>query len=275
MLRSAREEAGLPVLLTVVGLPDDLEGFTRGLGAAAEYVSAAPLPVEPPGPLHDSDLVIVVVEPPLSEDARAVVSYLKRHSIEYAVALNRVNLSGRALEEALTDAAAFFGLSPHRLAPFLPVPSFVTQPGLLEKIVDLIPEKELALANRVPIFREVVVGRVIEQTARQNALLGAVTIIPGADMPVLTANQIKMVMDIAGAFGLALTWTRAKEVLAVVGGGFTFRAVARQLLDFVPVAGWMLKGAVAYAGTRAMGEVAVRYFAALEQTELRALPKEG
>ena len=34
--------------------------------------------------------------------------------------------------------------------------------------------------------------------------------------------------------------------------------VARELLDFVPVAGWAVKGAVAYAGTRALGEAAVR-----------------
>ena len=35
---------------------------------------------------------------------------------------------------------------------------------------------------------------------------------------------------------------------------------AYSLLDLVPVAGWALKGAVAYAGTKAIGEAAVRYF---------------
>ena len=39
-----------------------------------------------------------------------------------------------------------------------------------------------------------------------------------------------------------------------------FRRRAREALDFVPVAGWALKGAVAYAGTRAVGEAARRYF---------------
>jgi len=38
--------------------------------------------------------------------------------------------------------------------------------------------------------------------------------------------------------------------------------VARELLDFVPVAGWAVKGAIAYAGTRALGEAAIRYFEA-------------
>ena len=37
---------------------------------------------------------------------------------------------------------------------------------------------------------------------------------------------------------------------------------ARELLDFVPVAGWAAKGAIAYTGTKAIGEAAVRYFEA-------------
>ncbi len=39
-----------------------------------------------------------------------------------------------------------------------------------------------------------------------------------------------------------------------------FRAVARQLLGAIPVAGWLVKGTVAYTGTRAVGEAAHRYF---------------
>jgi uncharacterized protein (DUF697 family) len=38
------------------------------------------------------------------------------------------------------------------------------------------------------------------------------------------------------------------------------RALARELLDVVPVAGWMVKGAVAYSGTRGLGRAADEYF---------------
>jgi uncharacterized protein (DUF697 family) len=41
--------------------------------------------------------------------------------------------------------------------------------------------------------------------------------------------------------------------------------VARQLLGAVPVAGWLVKGGVAYAGTRALGEAAQRYFATIAE----------
>jgi len=54
---------------------------------------------------------------------------------------------------------------------------------------------------------------------------------------------------------------RLPDLAATVGTGFGLRALARELLDLVPVAGWVLKGAIAYAGTRALGEAACRRFA--------------
>jgi uncharacterized protein (DUF697 family) len=51
---------------------------------------------------------------------------------------------------------------------------------------------------------------------------------------------------------------RLPEIVATMGASFGLRAVARELLDLVPVAGWAVKGGVAYASTRALGEAAVR-----------------
>jgi uncharacterized protein (DUF697 family) len=87
--------------------------------------------------------------------------------------------------------------------------------------------------------------------------------VPGIDMPILTFNQLRMVLRIALAHGEGIDRARALELVGVVGAGFTFRAIARSLLDFVPVGGWAVKGAIAYTGTRALGEAAVRYFSAL------------
>jgi uncharacterized protein (DUF697 family) len=69
-------------------------------------------------------------------------------------------------------------------------------------------------------------------------------------------------MRLAVAHGEPLDRHRAGELLGVVGAGFGFRAVAREALDLIPVAGWAVKGGVAYAGTKAIGEAAVRYFEA-------------
>ena len=40
----------------------------------------------------------------------------------------------------------------------------------------------------------------------------------------------------------------------IIGGGFGWRALARELAGFVPVAGIAIKGAIAYAGTIVVGE---------------------
>jgi uncharacterized protein (DUF697 family) len=68
------------------------------------------------------------------------------------------------------------------------------------------------------------------------------------------------VLRLAQAHGQEIDGQRAPEILAVIGGGLGFRALARQALSVVPVAGWAVKGAFAYTGTRALGEAALRYF---------------
>jgi uncharacterized protein (DUF697 family) len=116
-----------------------------------------------------------------------------------------------------------------------------------------------ALARRFPALREAVVQRLVQRTARQNGIFGALAFVPGADLPVMTLNQVRMVLNIGAAYGQDAS-QRLPEVLGVVGAGYGMRAVARQLAGMVPIAGWALKGSIGYAGTLAMGEAAVRYF---------------
>jgi len=121
-------------------------------------------------------------------------------------------------------------------------------------------ERATPLAARLPVLRDAVVDRLITQFSRQNGVVGVAVFLPGADLPVLTLNQIRMLMRIADAYGFELDRERIPEVLGVVGSGVGLRAVARSLLGVVPVAGWAVKGAIAYGGTRALGEAARRYF---------------
>ncbi|NUT56028.1 MAG: hypothetical protein HOQ03_08615 [Thermoleophilia bacterium] len=121
-------------------------------------------------------------------------------------------------------------------------------------------EAGTGLAARLPVLREPVARELIETFSRKNGVLGAAIFVPGADFPVLTLNQIRLVLRLAAAHGVEVDQQRLPEVLATVAAGFGFRAVARQLLVAVPLAGWAVKGGVAYGGTRALGEAALRYF---------------
>lgn len=127
-------------------------------------------------------------------------------------------------------------------------------------IIEICKEKRLAFALAFPFVRKPLSLESVRATAVQNAGIGVVVFLPGADMPIMTLNQAKMLLKIAAAYGEPMSLARAKELVVVICGGFAFRAVARQLVAFIPFLGWAFKGAVAYAGTLAMGYAAIEYF---------------
>jgi uncharacterized protein (DUF697 family) len=115
------------------------------------------------------------------------------------------------------------------------------------------------LAARVPVLRPAVADTLVSSFARKNGVVGAAVFVPGADLPILALNEVRLVLRLHQAYGLEVDpRERLPEIAATMGASFGLRAVARELLDLVPFAGWALKGAVAYAGTRALGEAAVR-----------------
>jgi uncharacterized protein (DUF697 family) len=120
-------------------------------------------------------------------------------------------------------------------------------------------EEAAPLAARVPVLRRAVADELVAAFSRRNAIRAVAIFIPGADLPVLALNQIRMVLRIEQAYGLDPDpRERAPELLASLAASLGLRAVARELLATVPVAGWAVKGAVAYTGTRALGEAAIR-----------------
>ena len=118
----------------------------------------------------------------------------------------------------------------------------------------------VALGRRYPAIRVAAARRVIDRTAAQNALIGLVFILPGADMPAMTLNQIKMVLSIGSIYGEQVGLERAVELAGIVGMGFGFRAIARRLVRSTPGLGWVLKAATGYTATMAVGLGAVKYF---------------
>lgn len=129
-----------------------------------------------------------------------------------------------------------------------------------EWVVACFHAKRLAFAQAFEFMRRPLSMEAVRFTSMQNAGVGLVAFIPGADLPIMTLNQAKMVLQIAAAYGQPLTLERAKELACVVGGGFACRAAARQLVGVIPALGWAIKAAVGYTGTSAMGHAAIEYF---------------
>lgn len=129
-----------------------------------------------------------------------------------------------------------------------------------EWIIAACKDKRLAFALAFPFVRRPLSLDAVRATSVQNAGVGVVVFIPGADMPIMTLNQAKMLLQIAAAYGEPMSAARAKELAAIVGGAFACRSVARQVAGAVPAIGWAVKAGVGYAGTKAMGLAAVEYF---------------
>ena len=121
-------------------------------------------------------------------------------------------------------------------------------------------DKALPLSLAFPFVRRPYANEIVNVTSVQNAGIGAVLFIPGADMPIMTLNQAKMLLQIAAAYGQPMTFERAKELAAVVAGGFSCRSLARQVVGILPAGGWVAKGVIGYTGTLAMGKAAIEYF---------------
>ena len=127
-------------------------------------------------------------------------------------------------------------------------------------VITACSQKKLAFALAFPFVRRPLATEAVTATSLQNAGIGAFMFIPGADMPILTLNQVKMVLQIGAAYGQPMTMDRLKEIAFVVAGAFGCRALARQGAGLVPGLGWAVKGAIGFAGTEAMGRAVIEYF---------------
>ncbi len=74
------------------------------------------------------------------------------------------------------------------------------------------------------------------------------------DMVAITGIQVMLMLHIEAAYGRDPDMHRIWQLLPIIGGGFGWRTLARELSGFVPVAGIAIKGAIAYAGTIVVGE---------------------
>ena len=120
--------------------------------------------------------------------------------------------------------------------------------------------KRLAFSLAYPFVRRPLAKDAIQATAAQNAGIGVLVFIPGADMPAMTLNQIKMVLQIAAAYGEPLDANRLKEIVPVLAAAFLCRGIGRKLAGLIPAVGFVVKGGMGYFGTYAIGEAALTYF---------------
>lgn len=247
-------ESGIPAMV-VTTLPTVVSETAQRMG---NPIPAADL-IAPE--IHDGD--VVMFSPAI------------RVSVEHPQAVRGAHAAGRhaapgsvVLDDAVDAGSAQLQLSglssadPLSLEPYALTEEFKERLSMQmgEWIVETFRRKRLAFAQAFPFVRKPLSRESVNATSIQNAGIGLVVFIPGADMPIMTLNQAKMLLQIAAAYGQPLGMERVKELACVVGGGFACRAVARQVVGIVPALGWAVKAGIGYAGTLAMGNAAIEYF---------------
>jgi hypothetical protein len=136
-------------------------------------------------------------------------------------------------------------------------------------------DRRLAAARAFPRLRRPLARRVIHETALANAQFALVanlpTLVPGvgtaaglgADVLILTTNQVVLVYKLAALWGQPLGDPRMLfvEVAPVVGSAFVWRTAARALVGLLPgFAAVAPKVGVAYVGTFIVGAMASAYY---------------
>ena len=127
--------------------------------------------------------------------------------------------------------------------------------------------KSTALAASFPFCRQVRVRELAQACAAQNAAIGFLNLLPGSDLPYITVNQAKMVLDIAAVYGLPFSVARVPELAGVLFAAVGYRGVARFLMGLIPGFGRILRGVTAYAGTMTTAEAISSYLALNDENE--------
>lgn len=144
-------------------------------------------------------------------------------------------------------------------------------PHLIERCKGI----EIAVGRRLPALRSTIcisltrsaslsalkiaaASAVVDNVPLLGIVLGAVA--SAGDMVAITGIQIVLMMQIGAVYGKDPDVQRIWELLPIVGGGFGWRMLAREISGFIPIAGIAIKGVIAYAGTIVVGEGTMFYY---------------
>jgi len=287
-LNAIREAAELPFCISVVG--------DKGVGKSTLIANlfSGPRAEEPPSlspineyrldryaphPSHNLVLLMLdsrkadhkreqnLLEKLSSQEIPVVVCYNKSHLIK-----NEQRLLGQRSNWHEVEAVTIIATDRDILLKQL-VPAMLRTCG----------QNEVQLARHLPIVREAVSHKLINDTCLINATYsfstGLAEIVPVLNLPlnvadflILTKNQTYMAYKITLALGLPPNWHETIPKLAtVVGTAFLWRQLARQLVGLIPAYGIIPKVAIAYAGTYAIGQAIYQWCAHGEKLRPEAL----
>ncbi|HET7813088.1 MAG TPA: hypothetical protein VFL13_01815 [Candidatus Baltobacteraceae bacterium] len=222
-----------------------------------------------------------LAQPTIPAEARLVLFLGRRGDVSSATAAPLRALNLPILAITVDEQATVTGPS---AAPARGMYAEYTVPALAREslrgrvfthMIDASKGVEIAVGRRLPALREAVGAKLTRDAASNSlkvALASAVVdhipivgLLAGVfasagDMVAITGIQMMLMLQIEAAYGKDPDVQRLWQLLPVIGGGFGWRSLARELSGFIPVAGIAIKGAIAYAGTIVVGEGVTFYY---------------
>ena len=293
-LKPIRDSATQPLRIALVGEPGSgrhtLAAQMRSDPARPDIHTQSPLAILPADPSADTPVVHLII---LMADASRVdlsaeqllVKKWTEAGKNLLVLLNKIDLVADD-----TGSSLLPGWPANKV-----IVGSVNDLGFIQQefvpaVLEVLPQQHLALARQFPLFRLPVARQLITDTCFSNAAYslstGLAEIVPVLDLPlnvtdmiVLTKSQAFLAYKLGLLVGFSTRWQDyVSEFGSVIGGGFLWRQIARQLVGLIPAWGIIPKVAVAYSGTYVVGNAILGWYLTgrhLSAKQMRALSTQS
>lgn len=241
--------------------------------------------------LDSLDIVVYLLnaEGGATIDERRDLDAIRSRGRPVLVCLNKIDLIRASERESFVAATlAQLGVSPKDavVCAFDPLPQLSEEPIGVEAVVTWIYDqlqnrgKELLFAKHLR-NKALACEPILRAASKRAAVVGAMPV-PGADLAVVTALQVKMIRDVAEVFGVPIGQDVAMFIIGEVLSG-SMRGFVRWGVQALKVAGWVpgtqiaeaailgISAAVAGGSTYGVGRAAVLYFQSGAKVEGGAL----
>jgi len=186
-----------------------------------------------------------------------LIQRLRESEKPLVVALNKCDLLRESADEAAARAAARLHLKD--IVPISAQTGDNVAEELIPALIEVSPEAALVIGRELPEYRHSAAARIV-RSSTMVSLVAGLEPIPLIDIPILLSNQVHMLLRIAAVYGEPMSSQHVRELLVTVGGGLALRYIAEEAAKVMPFGGDLVSGAIAAAGTWAMGQVAIEYF---------------
>ena len=202
-------------------------------------------------------LMLIDGSKPLRDDDRKLFARLQALKRPMLVALNKADMIRGNPETAADQLAKDLGIED--VIPISAITGLNIAADLIPALIEASPEAALAIGRELPEFRREAAERLIRNAALVSLAAGMEPI-PLVDIPIILGNQVRLVLRLGAIYGEPLSMQHVRELLGAMAGGLFFRYLAEEAAKAVPFGGDLVSGAIAGAGTWAIGWVALEYY---------------